>query len=422
MLGTYGAWQRLPAHAEPGKIADVYTLNVLKLFRRALIEQLGVRFDETVSGGEDGPFAAKLLLSAKVISVVGNYRCYYCRDRPGSQTKRKQTRTRQTTRSACPKRAQLLAEHRPPGLERDRLMSRHIRDMMRPFHLPWLSMTPDDHRRVFEVGRRLLDEWSNARIEAMLAAVSMRYVRTAYATASSPQWKISSAHRRSRPWRSPSWTTTACSRTSRTSGTTIGIPDSCFELTQLIELRSRIKHAEVTGGKLDAGRQSTPDLSRRRHHGRSQALAVGERNIVTPRRPTPELHTGTTIPVFPPRRIHHRNRLDNHPSGGRLCRPGHIRSVWRLDDRRSDAKQPAKFAKRRRPGRFQRSSARLKARPTHATLYRATDGSLRGLRDGRRRDGTLRTAAGIGNGTCATHRPPESSQPPTGVKEEAPST
>ena len=151
------------------KLADVYKLNVLKLFRRALIEELGARFDETVAGGEDGPFAAELMLSAKVVSVVANYRCYYCRDRPGSQTKRRRTEDPADYAIRMSHRAQLLARHRPPGRGRDRLMARHIRDMLRPFHRPWLSMMPDDRRRVFEVGHRLLDEWGNARIEAMLA-------------------------------------------------------------------------------------------------------------------------------------------------------------------------------------------------------------------------------------------------------------
>jgi poly(ribitol-phosphate) beta-N-acetylglucosaminyltransferase len=63
------------------------TLGVLKLFRRSLIERLGLRFAEGLPGGEDGPFTVKAYLEASCISVVADYDCYYCRLRSGSQSK-----------------------------------------------------------------------------------------------------------------------------------------------------------------------------------------------------------------------------------------------------------------------------------------------------------------------------------------------
>jgi glycosyltransferase involved in cell wall biosynthesis len=70
------------------RLSQVYsTLTVLKLFRRSLIERVGLRFAEGLRGGEDGPFTAQAYLEAGVISVVADYDCYYCRLREGSQTK-----------------------------------------------------------------------------------------------------------------------------------------------------------------------------------------------------------------------------------------------------------------------------------------------------------------------------------------------
>ena len=252
MVGVSG--RTLPSRAfrrtrDRARLTDVYILNVLKLFRRAPIERLGVRFDETVSGGEDGPFTAELMLAAKVVSVVANYRCYYCRDRPGSQTKRRRTEDPAAYAIRMSQRAQLVAKYRPPGLERDRLMRRHVRDMLRPFTAHWLRMKPGNHLRVFEVGRTLLGQWSNARIESMLPpfhALRSYCLRHGLLTALEDIVRTPSESALGQPI---------------VDGNRVfanfphfrddyGIPDSCFELTPLIELRSRIDQAEVTDGKL----------------------------------------------------------------------------------------------------------------------------------------------------------------------------
>jgi CDP-glycerol glycerophosphotransferase len=54
-----------------------WTLNALKLFRRDLIERLGLRFPEDLHIGEDQPFTAVAYLNARRISVVADYECYY---------------------------------------------------------------------------------------------------------------------------------------------------------------------------------------------------------------------------------------------------------------------------------------------------------------------------------------------------------
>jgi glycosyltransferase involved in cell wall biosynthesis len=91
MVGVGG---RLPPrHAfrrsvDRAKLHQVYsTLSVLKLFRRELVEEIGLRFLEGMAANEDGLFTQRVYLSGKVFSVVADYDCYYCRLRSGSQTR-----------------------------------------------------------------------------------------------------------------------------------------------------------------------------------------------------------------------------------------------------------------------------------------------------------------------------------------------
>jgi CDP-glycerol glycerophosphotransferase len=376
MVGVSG--RRVPGRAfrrtrKRAKLTDVYMLNVLKLFRRALIERLSARFDETVSGGEDGPFAAELLLSARVVSVVANYRCYYCRDRPGSQTKRRRTEDPADYAIRMSRRAQLLAKHRPPSWERDRLMARHIRDMMRPFYLPWLSMMPDDRRRLFEVGQKLLNEWSNERIEAMLSpfhalrsyclrhgllAAMEDIVRSSAESASAQRIVINNRVFANFPHFRDEYK----------------IPDSYFELTRLIELHSRIKHAEVTGGKLILGGKA-----------RLSYLGGGT-SVVLKRWPWGEAHryateikrTETVLNRYPahlPARFTAEIDLTNARNGRRLS-PGPWQIRLEVGPKEFRREAPAKFAKRNRPVLPTVLSAH-QGSAGEATLYRAADGSLR---------------------------------------------
>jgi CDP-glycerol glycerophosphotransferase len=375
MVGVSG--RTLPSRAfrrtrDRARLTDVYILNVLKLFRRAQIERLGVRFDETVSGGEDGPFTAELMLAAKVVSVVANYRCYYCRDRPGSQTKRRRTEDPAAYAIRMSQRAQLVAKYRPPGLERDRLMRRHVRDMLRPFHPHWLRMKPDNHLRVFEVGQRLMAQWSNARIESMLPpfhALRSYCLRHGLIAALEDIVGTPPESALARPI---------------VEGDRVfanyphfrddyHIPDSCFELTHLIELRSRIDHAEVADGKLVLrGRAhltylggGTTVVLKRWPWGEEQRYATE-----TISAPTPSARN----PRSPPRGFATEIDLSTARHGARLAPgPWQIRlEVGPPGFRREAA---ARFARLDRPPLPTAVSASGSA--DQGTLYSATNGSLR---------------------------------------------
>jgi poly(ribitol-phosphate) beta-N-acetylglucosaminyltransferase len=237
-------------------LADVYsTLSVLKLFRRTLIEQVGVRFAEGLGGGEDAPITAELYLSARTISVVADYNCYYYRQRPDSQTKRVRTESLLDYLARVSQDAELLARYRPAGEDRDRLMARHIRDIVRAMNSRWVSLPPDERRRVFESASALVKEWHTDRIQAALPprralrAYCLRHdllpelediVRASEADAfANPIVEGTRVFARYPHFRDGS-----------------GIPDSCFELTDRIVLRRRVDRARIDGTRLQLSGQA----------------------------------------------------------------------------------------------------------------------------------------------------------------------
>jgi glycosyltransferase involved in cell wall biosynthesis len=232
-------------------LAEVYsTLGVLKLFRRSLIERLGLRFAEGVAGGEDAPFTERAYLEANVISVVADYNCYYTRLRTGSQSK--STAREDDLLDALARRAdriELLAAHRGPGADRDRLMARHIWDVVRAFSWRWLALEPAEREHVFNAAAALIQRWNNDVIQAQLAPpVAIRAYCLQHGLRSELEDIVACSPRKAlgdpiidgrRVFaRYPHFRDSS------------GIPDSCFELTNRIKLRRRATRAELGGTTL----------------------------------------------------------------------------------------------------------------------------------------------------------------------------
>jgi poly(ribitol-phosphate) beta-N-acetylglucosaminyltransferase len=305
MVGIAG--RRLPTKhfrrtLQRADLRDVYhSLNVLKLFRRSLIERVGVRFDERASGGEDGPFTAELYLSANVISVVANYNCYYCRHRPDSQTKRVRTEDPADRLMRMAQRAELLTQHLPPGRKRDHLMARHIRDLLRPFNRGWLAMVPADRRRVFDVGSRLLNQWNNARIQATLSPFNaLRAYCLQHGLLTAMEDIVGFPAQQA--FRQPIVDGSRVFARFPHFRDTHGIPDSCFEITRMISLHGRLNSAEVTGGVL-----ALSGKARLSHIGGDITVVLKrwpwgeERRYPTTARATPRshgAHTGSSEGAF----------------------------------------------------------------------------------------------------------------------------
>jgi CDP-glycerol glycerophosphotransferase len=227
------------------------TLTVLKLFRRALIERLGLRFTEGMAGGEDAPFTARAYFEADGISVVADYDCYYCRARPDSQSRGGGGRKDDLVQvlGGFSSRMELVARYRRPGPGRDRLMIRHVLDVVRPFSQQWLDLPPDERRRVFDAAAALIRRWHTKLIQDCLApgpalrAHCLQHgltaeledivacsARSAYANAVAEGGRVFAGY--------PHFRASA------------GIPDSCYEITERIELLRPLARAAVVDGTL----------------------------------------------------------------------------------------------------------------------------------------------------------------------------
>ncbi|MEU0395955.1 glycosyltransferase [Streptomyces sp. NPDC006208] len=110
-------------HADVHTSRVIYALSAQKLFRRATLTRLGLRFDETLATGEDALFTMEAYLAGGGVSVVADYDCYYLVGREDGK--------HATSRGSYPERFEalhalmrLIARLEPPGPKRDLLMVR----------------------------------------------------------------------------------------------------------------------------------------------------------------------------------------------------------------------------------------------------------------------------------------------------------
>jgi len=160
------AFRKTVGRAKPD---DVYnTLSVFKLFRRALVERLGLRFEEGLSKGEDGPFTTRMYLEADGISVVADYDCYYFRLRAGSQSRTHTGRDLVGRMKQLDERIELVVGSTRPGPGRDRMIARHLNDAARAIGQPWLDLEAQRRRDVFDAAAALVRRWGTPGIQRRL--------------------------------------------------------------------------------------------------------------------------------------------------------------------------------------------------------------------------------------------------------------
>lgn len=155
--------------------ADVFTsevwniLSAQKLFRKSLIDRLGLRFPN-LPIGQDQPFTAKAYLHADVISVLADYDCYYLvrRDDGGNNTTRQ--KDIRVWLNFVEHMVRLVAEHVAPGEKRDNLMRRHFRDEFRRlcFSERFLEAEPEVKAEAVQRAKAIVDEFYTPRIAAAM--------------------------------------------------------------------------------------------------------------------------------------------------------------------------------------------------------------------------------------------------------------
>ncbi|MGC0377319.1 glycosyltransferase family 2 protein [Streptomyces sp. SAI-229] len=134
-----------------------FTLSAQKLFRRALLDRHGMRFDESLFTGEDALFTMEAYLRADGVSVIADYTCYYL---VGRDDGKHVTRSGGYTLRFDSARAlmNLIAALVPEGPRRDLLMVRPFTVTLLPQFGPrFLKDTDDVRRRKLELARPLMD-------------------------------------------------------------------------------------------------------------------------------------------------------------------------------------------------------------------------------------------------------------------------
>jgi glycosyltransferase involved in cell wall biosynthesis len=102
-----------------------WTLNPMKLFRRELVEQLGLRFQHDLSPAEDQPFVAMAYLNASGISVISDYDFVYWTER-GDSGNLSNAANLQSQIRIHSVMLPLITENTEPGRDRDHLLQRHF--------------------------------------------------------------------------------------------------------------------------------------------------------------------------------------------------------------------------------------------------------------------------------------------------------
>ncbi|GAA1935512.1 glycosyltransferase family 2 protein [Streptomyces sodiiphilus] len=179
MVGVGGRSAPTLAYKEHLERTDVFSsrvywnLTVMKLFRRDMIERLGLRFMTDLRLRQDQPFCAMAYLHAANISVITDYDCVYWVFREdGENISRKIKGTAHRVR-ALGVMLELLGEHVPTGRQRDKLMYRHLVTELRTVlsHLCEEELETAERDRLFAEVKRLLNTWHSESLAARLPAI-----------------------------------------------------------------------------------------------------------------------------------------------------------------------------------------------------------------------------------------------------------
>ncbi|MFI0264378.1 glycosyltransferase family 2 protein [Streptomyces sp. NPDC017056] len=146
-----------------------WTLAAYKLFRRAYVQERGLRFVEGRLLAEDLPFGIHALLGADTVSVLGDYDCYYLQGRDDDSNASRQDRDWVEHLGYIGTVLAEVAELVPPGPDRDTLMVRHFHgEILAQFAAPYLARDAAGRRAMAAAARPLVDAYLTDRVLAAL--------------------------------------------------------------------------------------------------------------------------------------------------------------------------------------------------------------------------------------------------------------
>lgn len=146
-----------------------WTVANSKLFRRAHVEDLGLRYREDMRVGTDQPFTIRACLAARRISVVGTYPCYYAvrREDRSNVTYSVDVVTRA---EATEKMMAAVAAVMPGPEQRDHYLVRHftweVQRLLPADHLA--EWTPEQREQGCAAVAGLVERWYTPAIDAAL--------------------------------------------------------------------------------------------------------------------------------------------------------------------------------------------------------------------------------------------------------------
>ncbi|MEV3930318.1 MULTISPECIES: glycosyltransferase family A protein [unclassified Streptomyces] len=149
-------WSRTEERVDVHRSKVIYTLSAQKLFRRDLLERIGLRFDERLETGEDALFTMEAYLRGAGVSVVADYVCYHLVGRADGNHA---TRRGGYTLRFDAMEAMMALIHRlePAGPKRDQLMVRPFTvGMLQQFATGLLRQPPDEQRHKMELAAPLM--------------------------------------------------------------------------------------------------------------------------------------------------------------------------------------------------------------------------------------------------------------------------
>jgi len=128
------------------------SLAPMKLFRRALVERLGLVFCEDMVQGEDQVFVASCLFAAARVSVLRDYDYYYRRTREDNQNLSLRPQTLTNKLLTISRMTALVVANTAPGKRRERLLTRVLIGTLGPaLSHPFVAADAEERRHFLEV-------------------------------------------------------------------------------------------------------------------------------------------------------------------------------------------------------------------------------------------------------------------------------
>ncbi|MCC9710659.1 glycosyltransferase [Streptomyces sp. MNU76] len=254
-VGGRGAPQSMFRRNQPK--ADLFTsrvywtLSPLKLFRRDLIERLGLRFRTDFRVGEDQPFVAMAYLHAAVISVVADYDCYYWVERDDGNN------VTLTTRGTHPRLRflrvmfDLLSREVEAGPRRDLLVRRHLEIDLNGALVHLVRETePDIRDSALTEIRQMLDAWCTDELGEQLPAMTRLRFHLARRGMLEELREVISFDRSGRRHKAVIDKGRAFGAYPFFRDPERGVPDACFDITEQLPVRHHLATVALTGTEL----------------------------------------------------------------------------------------------------------------------------------------------------------------------------